>query len=433
MATIKDPKRSPLLLVADTAILKQGGISRSVPCRVYQTLSSSSSVYLEFAGTKKDDFLDDGTVDVYLRRSGVRFQGYAAGIQVMVNFTEQRRSLKQQVHPLSEPIAGRGSRTLVKVEFALAIGGQFFLGRRPDGKALGGLTLETGDWRVHILPVSTEHRSLEERMDEGDAKLTHSGTLERVSGARFASGEALEVLSTLALFLSFAAGWWVGTGFVRGRNAKGKVAWQVWGFSRMQSKGAGHSWYHWKMEGMLAQLFPGFARLLHRPSWQEPLSSILYWYNRSNSMAAGVDGSIILSQAAFELLAWQVLVQDSKLLGEDNFHSLNAEGQIRVLLGHLGIPLSIPPGLVELTKLAKEFNWSCGPQALVAIRNQLVHPAKKLGKSTRARPYPYYESWLLGQHALELCILRLCEYQGTYIDRTNTQSLPAPMKVPWHA
>ena len=134
---------------------------------------------------------------------------------------------------------------------------------------------------------------------------------------------------------------------------------------------------------------------------------------RSNSTAAGVDGAIILTQAAFELLAWQMLVQDSKLLSEDNFRSLNAEGQIRVLLGRLGIPLAIPVGLVELLKIAKELNRSCGPHALVAIRNQLVHPSKKRGKAQGAKEYPYYESWLLGLHLLELCILRLCHYEGT--------------------
>jgi hypothetical protein len=42
VATIKDSKRSPLLLGADTAVLKQHGVSRTVPCHIYQTLSSSS-------------------------------------------------------------------------------------------------------------------------------------------------------------------------------------------------------------------------------------------------------------------------------------------------------------------------------------------------------------------------------------------------------
>jgi hypothetical protein len=260
--------------------------------------------------------------------------------------------------------------------------------------------------------------------------LTHSGILRCKEGARFRSEDAKHLLSDLSLFLSFVAGWWVGIGFVRGRNAKGKVVWQLWGFSRMQANATANSWYNWKMEGMLEQLFPGFIQLLQQPSWREPLSSILYWYNRSNSLAAGVDSSIILSQAGFELLAWTVLVRDSKLLSEDNFHSLNAEGQLRVLLGHLGVPLAVPTGLVELTRLGKELNWSCGPQALVAIRNQLVHPAKKRGGRSR-HVYPYYEAWLLGQHLLELCILRLCKYQGTYVDRTNMQALPQPIPVPW--
>ena len=431
VATIKDPKRSPLQLADETAILKQSGISRSARCEVYQTLTTGPSVYLEFAGTKKDDFLDDGSVDVYLRRSGVMFKGFVKGIRVTLDFKERHRSLKQRVLSSSEPISGRPSRTLIEVGFALANGADFFLAQSLNGKLLGGLTLEAEDWNVIIVPVTPEHRSLADRIEADDVRLTHSGTLRRVSGAHFRSEEALDLISNLGLFLSFAAGWWVGIGFIRGRNTKGKRGWQVWGFTRTQHPSTGHSWHHWKMEGMLARLFPGFLHLAQRPSWKEPLASILYWYNRSNTLAAGVDGSIILTQAAFELLAWQVLVQDSRLLSEDNFHSLNAEGQIRVLLGHLGIPLSIPAGLAELTKLGKEFNWSCGPQALVAIRNHLVHPAKKRSKSTRPHVYSYHDAWLLGQYLLELCILRLCEYNGTHIDRTNIGVIPEPTPVPW--
>jgi hypothetical protein len=431
VATVKDPRRSPLLLADEATILRQSGISRSTRAQVYQTLSTTSSVYLEFAGTKKDDFLDDGAVDVYLRRSGVKFKGFAFGIEVTLKLAEGRRSLKQRVLPSLEPISGRSSRTLVEVEFAVANGAEFFLLRKLNENVLGGLTFEGADWKVDIAPVTPQHRSLEDHIEADDARLTHSGMLRRVSGMCFTSEEAWDVLSSLSLFLAFAAGWWVGIGFIRGRNTKGKLAWQVWGFMRMEHEGRGRSWHHWKMDGMLAQLFPGFLRLLHRPTWREPLGSILYWYNRSNSMAAGVDGSIILTQAGFELLAWQVLVQDSQLLSEENFHSLNAEGQVRVLLGHLGIPLLIPSGLGELIRLGKELNWSCGPQALVAIRNQLVHPAKKRGKTTRAHKYPYHDAWLLGQHLLELCILRLCEYNGTYIDRTSSGVIPEPIPVPW--
>lgn len=428
---IRDPDRSPLLLAADTAVLRQAGVSRTVQSKVYQTLSCSSSVYLEFSGTTPDDFLDVGPVDVHLCRTGVKFQGYARGIEVTYRFHDGHQSLKQRVLPGGEPLGGRASRTLLAVEFALINGAEFFLRPHGDGVRNDGVALATGDWTVHLGPVTREHRSLEEGIEVNAASLTHSGTLRRASGVRFGSPEAEQVLSALGLFLSFAAGWWVGVGFIRGKNTKGKVAWQQWGISRVQAKGAGHSWYHWQMEGMLAQLFPGFVRLLSRPSWEGPLESVLYWYNRSNSTAAGVDGSIILTQAAFELLAWQVLVQESHLLSEDNFHALNAEGQVRVLLGHLGIPLAIPAGLVDLGKLGKELNWVCGPQALVAIRNQLVHPAKKRGKAHVERQYPYYEAWLLGQHLMELCILRLCGYEGTYIDRTKVGVFPSPEPVPW--
>ncbi len=127
----------------------------------------------------------------------------------------------------------------------------------------------TGDWTVRLGSITRELRSLENGIEQAGARLTHAGTLRRVDGARFRSEEAGRVLSALGLFLSFAAGWWVG--FVRGKNSQGKEVWQLWGISRMQATGAGHSWHHhWKLQGMLARLFPGFVRHLGRIAISAP-------------------------------------------------------------------------------------------------------------------------------------------------------------------
>ncbi len=402
-------------------MLKQGSTTRRTPCNVYQTLTAKSSVYVEFAGSRQSDFLDAGSVDVSLTKSRLSFQGFASGIEVTLQFDEGRRSLKQSIFPNSEPLYMGQSSDLKKVEFAVLNGSELSRSKV--------LILDAEGWEVNIQPVSNQHRLLEDSIESDGARLTHSGILKRIDGKRFHSDQARELCFALAEFLSFAAGWWVGIGFVRGHNRRGRVAWQQWGFTRLQDKRPTFSWHDWRLDGMLTKLFPGFMRLLHQPKWKEPLETVLYWYNRSNGIGAGVDGSIIIIQAAFELLAWQVLVQHSKVLSEDNFHALKAEGQIRVLLGHLGIPLAIPAGLVKISTVAKEFNWSCGPEVLVAIRNQIVHPAKK---RKAHREYPYFESWLLGQHLLELCILRLCQYDGDYIDRTDQQQLfPQSRPVPW--
>src|SRR5207247_48484 len=135
MAEIKDPKRAPLLLATDTALLRQAGVSRTVACKVFQVLSRSSSVYVEIDGSKKEDFLDDGRVDVYLRRSGVRFQGSTTGIDITYRFRVKDLSLQQKIIPSVEPLLGRGARALVEVGFALVNGPRFFLRRFGSNQA----------------------------------------------------------------------------------------------------------------------------------------------------------------------------------------------------------------------------------------------------------------------------------------------------------
>ena len=61
-----------------------------------------------------------------------------------------------------------------------------------------------------------------------------------------------------------------------------------------------------------------------------------------------------------------------------------------------------------------EHGWKHGPHALVAMRNEVVHPSPKYG---RLSPRAYYEAWNLGQWYLELMLLRLCEASGEYGNR----------------
>ena len=177
--------------------------------------------------------------------------------------------------------------------------------------------------------------------------------------------------------------------------------------------------------------FPGYMRKAADPVWAEPVRLALYWYVESNGDAGGVEGSIILTQAAFELLAHVLLVEVLKEIKADPFRKMEASKKIGRLLTHCGIPLEIPPSLAALRSWATDKD---GPQAFTEIRNGLVHAnPKKLEKLNQVSLDGRRDAWQLGLWYLELVLLRLFDYTGTYANRLNPPDYrPPPVeRVPW--
>jgi len=178
-----------------------------------------------------------------------------------------------------------------------------------------------------------------------------------------------------------------------------------------------HSWFnHYSVQGFEA--FPVFFQRLGDKTWNEPLNLAIHWYIESNTSRDNVEGAIILQQAAFELLAWTLLVEDRGILSEDGIQRLPAADKLRLLLSTSGIPLALPSEFQDLLAVAKQYDWMDGPAALTEIRNALVHanPSKRrriLDQSFGIR----LDAWQLGQWYLELAILHLCDYRGHYSNR----------------
>jgi hypothetical protein len=147
-----------------------------------------------------------------------------------------------------------------------------------------------------------------------------------------------------------------------------------------------------------------------------------------------LEASIILAQAGLELLAWTVLVEDGKIISQSGFNDLPASDKIRLLLSRCGIPLELPSELTALKALAKEYNWSDGPECLVGFRNAVVHPqAKNRQKVGKASSVAIFEIWSLGLWYLGLILLRLFDYTGLYLNRLKRDCYysDAVEPVPW--
>ena len=143
----------------------------------------------------------------------------------------------------------------------------------------------------------------------------------------------------------------------------------------------------------------------------------IYWYLNSNIPSKGIDIGIILTQTAIERLSFQFSVEHKKLLTAETFKSLRAADKFRILFASLGLPLDISDHTPKLKAKAKKFQWENSPHALTEIRNSIVHPEhKRRGQFDDLID----EVWNLGLWYLEISILVLCDYKGTYANRMGT-------------
>lgn len=296
-------------------------------------------------------------------------------------------------------------------------------------RSLGCIVLEGGGWRVTVQALPETKTLVETLNTDGGYAITHVGKLERVRGGRFEPKDALATLEMLRLFLSFARGSFLSCSLAAGYDDSG-MKWEAWGSHIIYTWRHYPGWFSGRPATLLEELYPGFAALLAAPLWKGPLRAVLYWYLRANntSEGAGVDGGIILAQAALEQLGWVYLVEDKKAVSAQKFDSWNTAKKIAELLRHMDIPLDIPVQSRRLARIAKTNGWSDGPTALVKIRNDLVHAEQRY---LEGRDNAFFDAWSLAQRYIELVILRLAGYTGHYTDRISARWVGEVARVPW--
>lgn len=290
------------------------------------------------------------------------------------------------------------------------------------------LILEAEGWRVTLKAHSdTEHLSAALNKEGGHA-ITHVARIVRTNGGQFTTGEAKSVIASLALFFSFARGISLAPILAVGFDSEGRRVWEDWTI-RMISRWEPDtdSWFDLYHPDQLERLFPKFLTTLENSPWEKTIPSVLYWHEKSNknTAAAGTDGSLILSHAALELLAWTLLVKDRQLMNESDFGHATGK-KIAALLTELDVTTAIPEHLKHLDQLA--YQWDHGPHAVNDLRNDIVHPKKETEASTQV----YFEAWTMAQWFIELALLSLFDYNGTYANRTKWNRWEGKVEpVPW--
>ncbi len=279
----------------------------------------------------------------------------------------------------------------------------------------GNLHLKAGDIQINITETLDTKALYKSLKNEGGYAITHVGTVEYQNNKKMPIIECQELFLALDCFFSFVAGLFSDPILLIGFNENNEEIWQDWSPKLNTSYKSTLSWFDNHHAESLKELFPEFMKVWHMEVWQETLKSAVYWYVRSNIMEGGTDGSLILAQAALELVAYTYFVDHKKSWSHDMFLKTSASDIVRELLISLGIPIDIPQALIRLYPLGQGFQWN-GPQALTEIRNYIIHPGQKR-KRLANQDLPLAEAWKLALWYIELALLKICNYKGKYANR----------------
>jgi hypothetical protein len=316
-------------------------------------------------------------------------------------------------------------------------------------------------WRLTFCSLSTSENHTQQLKATGGFAITHIGRLERSDRTVFNAQEALNFLDTCSHALSFARGLSIPIVLPVGYDSENNKIWEFWG-----SRRHGSSWKNvstWfpilenapldidengllptdengfpvfrchPYEFSLPKLLTGFVRW--KQKWEiasnlENVHTVLNTYLEANLIST-VEVKLILVQTALELSAWVHLVNAEKCFDEKDFKNKNAAEKIKMLLTCLKIPIMIPGYLPKLYQYASTQTpeWGDALHALTAVRNDFTHAKKK---------YPDLpievkeELCRLGLHYLELVLLALVDYDGSYINRCFMHHESCqPIPVPW--
>lgn len=108
--------------------------------------------------------------------------------------------------------------------------------------------------------------------------------------------------------------------------------------TKVMRHGGSQSWCHELIREGFSQLFPVVRKSFADPDRRDALQTAFHWLIESEQCAAGVEGSLIVQQAALECLAWHEVVERRRLCSETGFKPLPANDKIRWLLSLHQIP-----------------------------------------------------------------------------------------------
>lgn len=277
------------------------------------------------------------------------------------------------------------------------------------GRLLGRSKIEAGDWEIVI----------SECPDKEVSGFTHTGYVGRCDGKLFSVADLANLLDGLNYFFSFVTGVYRTPAVVIGCDRRGSSVWgRIADFN--QSKYRVGNWFDIHHGESIADLFPLF--------WEH--------FNHDGEKIRNIIGCYAESSMIAHIGLFKTALNDSQIALEGLARwSLGREkgGQPAAAYIKEGLEsLNINPGLSEFPHLLSiwqnykgDSDEESGPAFITRLRNKYTHP-----KFQEMEVSDYYYAWQLSQAYVELMLLRLSGYTGSYRCRVTAQWVGEVRQVP---
>lgn len=305
---------------------------------------------------------------------------------------------------------------------------------KSSGSGLIGksVTLKNNEWSIEIDPVNNPDE-LQAQLDRtGGQAITHWIRVRRTDGKTFNSDQLDQLQTLLYFFLTFAEGRITNAVLPVGFDADHKVVWQQWAPWRTGSWKHVISWVDLHHGEALADSFSGFATRWNEPAWRDAIRIAIQGYAHANRNDADLETGIMLAVMCLDTMAWQRFVLVERVLTEEGFKRLTTADRVRLLCAMCRIPLAFHSNTPELAAIAKRLHWTDLVQAVVEVRNNVIHPDNKLKQKTTDFARAVQEAWNSAMWMSELVILDSIAYLGPTSDRRTISKYVGTLdKLPW--
>lgn len=345
-------------------------------------------------------------------------------------------------------ISGKMNAYPVKGDTSIAVASAQFI--IPNFLRLNGISVKNKGEKFHIqhsrLIFETQHSTITidkefnydelQRLlkDRGGYIMQYRGEIKSKKG-NFRINEIQNTLDCFSSFLSFMNGRKTCTMFLHAIH-ESELKWVDYSYKSIDPYSYVFKWPEERHTKQLNDIWNEFYKISQDDDDKFFLESAVRWYVGVNSTSGGIYGSIVMAQAALELIYNWLIIEKNKLLISKDAESISASNKLRLLLSFIKAEPNIPPAL-EALRAYQESNKQKivdGPEAVVHIRNAIVHSqAVKRKDLSSIDPKALDDALQLSIWYIELSLLFILGFNDIYLNRCSTGNFAAEKEslVPW--
>lgn len=261
------------------------------------------------------------------------------------------------------------------------------------------------------------------------AIITHTGRITKKDNTIFKTRNINNLLDRIAISLSFMCGRYIGICMAMGYNYNNNNVYRLWRENMITPFKFVPTWtdtlanYH-NIEKYMALM----CKKLEDGYYGPVIKNVIDWYVESLDHIT-MENNIISIQVALEALSYVVLVEQHKIISDEEFDRNLASKNIRLLMSLCKIPY----GKYELDLFEDNIKnkFDDGIDLVIYYRNKIVHPSRR-GYRAQLEVEDMWNIIQIGTRYIELVVLSLIGYKGEYSNRLKERWYGEVEVVPWN-